>query len=79
MGSTRFPGKVLQKLSGKPVLAHVIARCKMVVGVAVVAVAVPDEPRSGAIQDLADEFEIETTPDPSRMSCCDTINQNISK
>lgn len=64
MGSTRFPGKVLHPLCGKPVLAHVIARCKLIVGVDVIAVAVPDEPRSEAIQDLADEFEIETIAGP---------------
>jgi len=28
MGSTRFPGKVLADLNGKPVLQHVIERCK---------------------------------------------------
>lgn len=36
MGSTRLPGKVIKKIEGKPVLAHVIERLKMVKGVKII-------------------------------------------
>jgi spore coat polysaccharide biosynthesis protein SpsF len=41
MGSTRFPGKVLADLAGKPVLQHVLERCKEIKGVDVVVCAIP--------------------------------------
>jgi spore coat polysaccharide biosynthesis protein SpsF (cytidylyltransferase family) len=41
--STRFPGKALADLSGKPVIQHVIERAKKIHGVDDVAVAVPAE------------------------------------
>lgn len=41
MGSSRFPGKVLQDLCGAPVLAHVLARARAIPGIDVVCCAVP--------------------------------------
>src|SRR5688572_12393807 len=32
LGSSRLPGKVLLKLAGKPVLQHVLERCKAIRG-----------------------------------------------
>ena len=44
MGSTRFPGKILAPLAGRPVISHVIARAiKADVGQVVVAVPGTDE------------------------------------
>jgi spore coat polysaccharide biosynthesis protein SpsF (cytidylyltransferase family) len=42
MGSTRFPGKVLADLGGRPVVAHVLARARRIPGVTDVALAVPE-------------------------------------
>jgi spore coat polysaccharide biosynthesis protein SpsF len=41
MTSKRFPGKSMALLAGKPVLQHVIERCKMVQGIDKIVVAVP--------------------------------------
>ena len=53
VGSTRLPGKVLRDLGGRPVLARVLARCKRIPGVDTVVCAVPDEPDSVALEDIA--------------------------
>src|SRR3972149_3189991 len=42
MGGTRFPGKVMADLNGKPVLWHVIERVKRATRVHQVVVASPD-------------------------------------
>lgn len=42
-GATRFPGKPLVDLAGRPLIAHVVERAKRARGVAVVAVATDDE------------------------------------
>jgi spore coat polysaccharide biosynthesis protein SpsF len=39
MGSSRLPGKVMQKLGGRSVLAHVIARCQSIALADIVCVA----------------------------------------
>jgi spore coat polysaccharide biosynthesis protein SpsF len=41
MTSKRFPGKSMALLAGKPMLQHVIERCKMVQGIDKIVVAVP--------------------------------------
>nr|MDQ3023592.1 NTP transferase domain-containing protein [bacterium] len=41
--SSRFPGKVLAELSGKPVIAHVIDRLRAVKGIDDVCVAIPTD------------------------------------
>ncbi|NKD55315.1 MULTISPECIES: UDP-2,4-diacetamido-2,4,6-trideoxy-beta-L-altropyranose hydrolase [unclassified Haematospirillum] len=43
MTSSRLPGKVLEDLAGKTVLAHVLERCAATPGVNQVVVAIPDE------------------------------------
>jgi glutamate-1-semialdehyde 2,1-aminomutase/spore coat polysaccharide biosynthesis protein SpsF len=53
IGSARLPGKVLRDLGGRPVLARVLARCKRIPGADVVVCAVPDEPGSVALEDIA--------------------------
>jgi 3-deoxy-manno-octulosonate cytidylyltransferase (CMP-KDO synthetase) len=42
-GATRFPGKPLADLGGRPLIAHVVERARRARGVAVVAVATDDE------------------------------------
>ena len=51
MGSTRFPGKVAEDLAGKPVLRHVIDRCKNINRVDAVVCAFPKD--SMALIDIA--------------------------
>ncbi len=42
LGSTRFPGKILADLCGKPMLSHVLERAVQIQGVDKVVLAVPD-------------------------------------
>ncbi|HTN51802.1 MAG TPA: 3-deoxy-manno-octulosonate cytidylyltransferase [Anaeromyxobacter sp.] len=42
-GATRFPGKPLAELAGKPLIAHVVERARRARGVEVVAVATDDD------------------------------------
>jgi spore coat polysaccharide biosynthesis protein SpsF len=42
LNSTRFPGKILADLHGRPVIAHVLARVRAIRGVDRIVVAVPD-------------------------------------
>lgn len=51
MGSTRLPGKAMLPLAGQPVLAHVIARARLIVGLDAVCVAIPDRGEQQAIVD----------------------------
>lgn len=51
--STRLPGKVLLDLAGRPVLSHVIERCRRIPGVDIVVCAVPDENESQPIEAYA--------------------------
>lgn len=53
MGSSRFPGKVMADLQGKPLLAHVVERAKQVSGVNHVVVASTAAPRDQPVIDLA--------------------------
>jgi len=58
-GSRRLPGKVLLPLAGRPVLAHVIERCRAAAGVARVVAATteaaPDEAVAEAARDCGAE------------------------
>jgi spore coat polysaccharide biosynthesis protein SpsF len=42
MGSTRFPGKVLQPIGGKAILLHILERLKAVRSINEIVVAIPD-------------------------------------
>ncbi|MDI1344762.1 MAG: glycosyltransferase family protein [Pseudolabrys sp.] len=42
MGSSRLPGKVMEEIEGRPVLAHVLDRCRAIKGCDKVVCAVPD-------------------------------------
>ncbi len=53
MSSSRLPGKVLLDLGGKPVLDRVIERCRRIVGVDVVCIAVPESSDSDPVAALA--------------------------
>jgi spore coat polysaccharide biosynthesis protein SpsF (cytidylyltransferase family) len=53
ISSTRLPGKVLLDLAGKPVLRHVLERCRGIRSVDVVVCAVPDEPASASLEAIA--------------------------
>ena len=52
MTSKRFPGKSMALLAGKPVLQHVIERCKEVPLINRVVVAMPEMPESKPMADL---------------------------
>jgi len=54
-GSTRFPGKPLATLLGRPLIQHVVERCAAVEGVAKVVVATDDERIVEAVRDTAAE------------------------
>jgi 3-deoxy-manno-octulosonate cytidylyltransferase (CMP-KDO synthetase) len=49
-GATRFPGKPLADLGGKPMIAHVVERAQRARGVDVVAVATDDERIAAAVR-----------------------------
>lgn len=53
IGSTRLPGKVMLELAGKPVLVHVLERCRQITEADVVICATPDEASCDPIVDLA--------------------------
>lgn len=66
MNGRRFPGKVLKKLAGKPILLHVIERVRKAALVDRVIVAVPGQASSDAIGGHCKEWDAEciATPHP---------------
>ena len=58
MGSTRFPGKVLALLAGKPVLWHVVHRLQKCRRVQQVAIATSDKPADDALTKFAQEIGV---------------------
>lgn len=50
MGSTRLPGKVLLDISGEPMLARVVSRCRQATMVDQVVIATSDDPSDDAIE-----------------------------
>ncbi|HSB53061.1 MAG TPA: NTP transferase domain-containing protein [Gemmatimonadales bacterium] len=58
LGSRRFPGKVLQDLGGRPVLAHVVERCQAIPGISQVALTIPPLPEDDPLADWADDHGI---------------------
>lgn len=55
-GSSRLPGKVLLPLAGRPVMAHVVERCRAAPGVDRVVVATTEAAEDGAVAACAAEY-----------------------
>jgi spore coat polysaccharide biosynthesis protein SpsF len=53
VGSSRLPGKVLERLGNAPVLAHVLRRCQAIASVDAVVCATVEGPDGEAVADLA--------------------------
>jgi spore coat polysaccharide biosynthesis protein SpsF len=53
MGSSRLPGKVMMDVQGKPILSHVIDRCKAMKLANEVVIATTDKPKDDVIANLA--------------------------
>ena len=51
-GSTRFPGKPLTLIAGKPLIQHVVERCQKAKSLSEIIVATDDELRSTIWNDL---------------------------
>jgi len=58
MESSRLPGKIMLPLSGKPLIAHVIERTKMIQGISNVILAVPSTETNNVLKEIADECKI---------------------
>ena len=65
VGSTRFPGKVLADLCGKPMLAHVIERVSLAVTLDAVVVATTVEAGDDVVASLAGECGALVTRGPA--------------
>ncbi|MBJ7596050.1 MAG: glycosyltransferase family protein [Candidatus Dormibacteraeota bacterium] len=63
-GSTRFPGKVLADLCGRPMLAHVIERVSLARTVDRVVVATTEEAEDDAVAALAGQCRVAVTRGP---------------
>lgn len=55
LGSTRFPGKVLQPILGRPMLWHIVDRLSHVPSVERIVVAVPDGPKDEPLRRFCKE------------------------
>jgi len=64
-GSTRFPGKPLAVLRGKPMIQHVYEQTRMVRGLASVIVATDDERIANVIQTIGGEVAMTRTDHPT--------------
>jgi len=60
MSSTRFPGKSMMLLAGKPVLERVIERAKLIPFVQKVIVAMPSDKASAPMGELCERMGVET-------------------
>ncbi len=58
MGSTRFPGKVLRPIAGKPLLWHVVHRLRRCKSLDAIAIATTTAPRDDAIAAFCREEDI---------------------
>ncbi len=59
MGSTRLPGKVVKKIEGKPILAHVIERLKKIKGVKIILATTVKKEDDG-LETIAEKLGIAT-------------------
>jgi spore coat polysaccharide biosynthesis protein SpsF len=64
MGSSRLPGKVLQPLSGKPVLWHIIHRLRKCRTVDVIAIATSDQPCDDVLVEFSAREGVSITRGP---------------
>ena len=64
MGSTRFPGKVLRPIAGKPLLWHVVHRLKRCSTLDAIAVATSTSPRDDAIASFCRDEGIQVVRGP---------------
>ena len=58
MGSSRFPGKVLQPLAGKAILSHIVERLRAVPSIDDLVVALPDGDSDQALRTFCREHRI---------------------
>ncbi len=60
MGSTRLPGKVLADIAGRPMLAHVVSRCRAAASVEEVMVATTERPADDPLVELCGQMQVGT-------------------
>lgn len=60
MGSTRFPGKMMAPLAGRPLLAWVLERLKRAQGIDTLVLATTELPRDAALVELARSMGVAT-------------------
>src|SRR6185437_5076101 len=58
VGSTRLPGKVLERLGDAPVLEHVLRRCQAIAGVDAVVCATVAGKDGDAVASLAENLDV---------------------
>lgn len=68
LGSSRFPGKVLQTIVGKPMLWHIVDRLGHVRAVEQIVVAVPSGPKDEPLRQFCKE---------QRILCCAGSEQDV--
>lgn len=64
-GSTRFPGKILHPIAGKPLIRHVWERCIRAKGISRVVVATDDEKIARAVEEFGAEAVMTRRDHPS--------------
>jgi len=74
-GSTRFPGKPLARIAGKPLIQHVVERCKAARFLQEVIVATDDE----RIRDVAVKFSRVEMTSPEHASGTDRVAEVIQR
>ena len=57
-GSTRFPGKVLRLLAGKPLIEHIIIRLQQVTEIDQIVLAIPDQETDNTLASIAEKLNI---------------------
>ena len=66
MGSSRFPGKMLQELADKPLLWHVIHRLRQCAHVSQIILATSDQPTNDPLADYAQRLGVDLVRGPER-------------
>ncbi len=64
-GSTRFPGKALHPIAGKPLVQHVWERCREATALEDVIVATDDERIAATVRDFGGRVELTSADHPS--------------